>query len=179
MMKRKRPSISFVKATWDATPNPSVRKVANILSAGGRKISYSTVQAMKTGGWQAAEPDIDGARKQLEDAVRILRKGTEVLASEQPVTVEEVVGKGLRVLNGLYDEIERQKANLIANNTGPFGSLVKAVSAFQDSVVESHRQSQDKQPAPTVGSKPVEDPLKAALETWRAGSESDLKALKQ
>jgi hypothetical protein len=134
---------------------------------------------MKAGGWQAAEPDLDGARQQLEAAVRILGKGTEALASEQPVTVEDVIGKGLRVLSGLYDEIQKQAPNLIASNAGPFGSLVKAVSAFQDSVVESHRQAQDKQPAPTVGSKPVEDPLKAALEAWRAGSESDLKALKQ
>jgi hypothetical protein len=114
MMKRKRPSISFVKATWDATPNPSVRKIANILSAGGWKISYSTVQAMKAGGWQAAEPDLDGARQQLEAAVRILGKGTEALASEQPVTVEDVIGKGLRVLSGLYDEIQKQAPNLIA-----------------------------------------------------------------
>jgi hypothetical protein len=97
------------------------------------------------------------------------------------VTPAQVTQKALRVLNGILDELKRQAPQLMADSTGQTGNLIRSIAAFHEAVVETYKEVQE-QPLPTsaaTAEKSAEDPLKAALEAWRAGSESDLKALKQ
>jgi hypothetical protein len=58
-----KPSASLVKATWDATVNPSERKVEAILVKQGYDINSKAIQRLKKNKW--AEPSVKKAERTL------------------------------------------------------------------------------------------------------------------
>jgi hypothetical protein len=73
----KKPSAALVKATWDATVNPSAPKVAALLAAKGFGINYKAVQRLKKENW--AEPSV----KKAERALVVVKKAAP--AKETPI----------------------------------------------------------------------------------------------
>jgi hypothetical protein len=181
-----RPTVAEVFEVWNSLEKPSVRRVAAALQAAGKKISASRVQQLKQSGWNKGElpHPLTAAGRQLDASAPLLtgdhRTKAADLALDNKVTPEAVTEQALKVLSGVLTQLERQAPTLIGQSAGQTGSLIKAIAEFHKAAVSTHREVQEQSPpVSATPEKSAEDPLKAALEAWRAGSESDLKALKQ
>jgi hypothetical protein len=79
----KKPSAALVRATWEATVNPSAPKVVAILVTKGFAINYKAVQRLKKNKW--AEPSVKKAERSL-----VVTKKTAPKKPKTPPTKEVV-----------------------------------------------------------------------------------------
>jgi hypothetical protein len=94
---------SEAKAVWDATPKPSLRKVAKRMADAGRAVSFKTLQRWQKAGWtDAKEPakQIAAAAEKINDAAPALTGDAKPLIAplDEKTSNAELTEKGFREL---------------------------------------------------------------------------------
>ena len=105
---------ALAKEVWQATPNPSTRRVATRLRQSGARISHGTVARWRSQGWRSLQQEpqhpLEIARDHLDDAVPVL-SGDPMTTSTSFVR-ESAEGEALEHLSDT--ELQRRAARQVA-----------------------------------------------------------------
>ena len=107
----KRCTPALAKEVWQATPNPSTRRVATRLRQSGTRISHMTVARWRSQGWRQLQQEpqhpLEAARDHLDDAAPLLTG--DPMSTTESITMESA---DRETLDQLSDDERLRRAAL-------------------------------------------------------------------